>query len=201
MKFMMALIYALAATLIMGLLAAFFYFSVLQQQTPDAEVSGSANLALLLFVNAVLVFSLILIWLENIPDTPSQSPLDKYISEVRENEKKDGYPAERLQPLLQKLEQISQSLSLTNKTLNLGLERLNNRIDDIENASIDKIVNMEKDDGKTEKHPELDKIFNDELAQTLSGLEIMQDANNKETTEEAFEDIDLDTLLNNKNNK
>ena len=86
MKFMMALIYALAAALLMGLLAAYFYFSVLQQQSPNPADETTANIALLLFVNAVLVFSLILVWLENLPDTPKQSALDKYISEVKAEE-------------------------------------------------------------------------------------------------------------------
>ena len=198
MKFMMALIYAMAATLLMGLLGAFFYFSVLEQQAPNPSDSGSANLALLLFVNAVLVFALILIWLENLPDNTPQSPLEKYIAEVRETEKKAEKASNDLEPVLQKLNQISQSLALTNKTLNLGLESLSNRIDDIENASIDKVMNLEKVDNDHEKHPELKKIFNDELAQTLSGLEIMQDNNNEGIEDEKYEDVDLDTLLSNK---
>lgn len=195
MKFMMALIYAMAATLLMGLLSAFFYFSVLEQQAPNPSVSSSANLALLLFVNAVLVFALILIWLENIPDNTPQSPLEKYIAEV----KKDEQITDKLEPLLQRLNQISKSVSLTNKTLNLGLERLSSRIDDIENASIDRIANIENNAGSdNETHPELKEIFNDELAKTLSGLEIMQDSNKKSPLNEKFEDVDLDTLLDNK---
>ena len=176
---MMALIYTLSATLLAGLLGAYLYFSVIQQQSPNSANSSSANLALLLFVNAVLVFSLILIWLENIPDDTPLSPLEKYIAEVKANEKADKTETdtERLDSVIQTLNQISQSISLTNKTLNLGLERLSSRIDDIENNSIDKIMNTEKICSSEEFQPELKKIFNDELAKTLSGLEIMQDNN------------------------
>lgn len=199
MKFLKALIYALAATLLMGLLVVYFYFSVLQQQASNPADSSSANLTLLLFVNAVLVFALILIWLESSNDNTPQSPLEEYIAEVKKEEKKDEQVTEKLEPLLQRLNQISKSVSLTNKTLNLGLERLSSRIDDIENASIDRIASIENNVGSdNETHPELKEIFNDELAQTLSGLEIMQDSNKKSPLNEKFEDVDLDTLLDNK---
>lgn len=174
MKFMMAMIYALAAALLMGLLLAYFYFSVLQQSV-DNNTVFPANIALLLFVNAVLVFSLILIWLENMPDNTPQSSLDKYIDEVKKEEKIQSLTDEQLKPVLQQLNQISQSLALTNKTLNLGLERLSTRIDEVENASLDKVINSDNANEQTEEHPELSTIFNDELAKTLAQLEIMKD--------------------------
>lgn len=199
MKFMMALIYALAAALLMGLLATYFYFSVLQQQSPNPADETTANIALLLFVNAVLVFSLILIWLENMPDTPEQSALDKYISEVKAEEQQlqnQSSAPQAIEPVLQRLNQISQALSLTNKTLNLGLERLNTRIDEVENASLDRVINADKKTETTEKYPELSTIFNDDLAKTLSELEIMQDnKENKNITE--IQDIDINKLLDN----
>ena len=195
MKFMMALIYALAAALLMGLLAAYFYFSVLQQQSPNPADETTANIALLLFVNAVLVFSLILIWLENMPDTPEQSALDKYISEVRNEERQASSP-QQIEPVLQRLNQISQALSLTNKTLNLGLERLSTRIDEVENASLDRVINADKKTDIAEKYTQLSTIFNDELAETLSNLEIMQDDNKKENITK-IKDVDINKLINN----
>ena len=170
---MMALIYALAAALLMGLLFAYFYFSVLQ--SADNANIFPANIALLLFVNAVLVFSLILIWLENMPDNPPQSSLDKYIDEVKREEKIQSSTDEQLKPVLHQLNQISQSLALTNKTLNLGLERLSTRIDEVENASLDKVINPDNTIDQSEERPELSTIFNEELAKTLSELEIMKD--------------------------
>ena len=174
MKFMMAMIYALAAALLMGLLLAYFYFTVLQQSADSAN-TFPANIALLLFVNAVLVFSLILIWLENMPDNPPQSSLDKYIAEVKQEEKIQSSTDEQLKPVLQQLNSISKSLALTNKTLNLGLERLSTRIDEVENASLDKVINPDNTTEQKKDYPELSTIFNDELAKTLSQLEIMKD--------------------------
>ena len=199
MKFMMALIYALAAALLMGLLAAYFYFSVLQQQSPNPADETTANIALLLFVNAVLVFSLILIWLENMPDTPEQSALDKYISEVRDEERQiqqHTSSPQQIEPVLQRLNQISEALSLTNKTLNLGLERLSTRIDEVENASLDRVINADKKTDIAEKYTQLSTIFNDELAETLSNLEIMHDDNKKENITK-IKDVDIDKLINN----
>ena len=199
MKFMMAMIYAMAAALLMGLLAAYFYFSVLQQQSPNPADETTANIALLLFVNAVLVFSLILIWLENMPDTPEQSALDKYISEVRDEERQiqqHSSSSQQIEPVLQRLNQISQALSLTNKTLNLGLERLSTRIDEVENASLDRVINADKKTDSAENYPQLSTIFNDELAETLSNLEIMQDDSKKENITK-IKDVDIDKLINN----
>lgn len=195
MKFMMALIYALAAALLMGLLGAYFYFSILQRQTLNQNDETIANIALLLFVNAVLVFSLILIWLENLPDNTQSNPLEKYIAEIHNEEKSQNQVTTDLQPVMQRLNQISSSLELTNKTLNMGLERLSTRIDEVENMSLDKIIKSEN--SPSEKQPELSNIFNDKLARTLSELEIMQDSSlyNKKTTK--HNDIDLDTFLNN----
>ena len=54
MKFMMALIYALAAALLMGLLGVYFYFSVVQRQSSSPNDETIANIALLLFVGIPL---------------------------------------------------------------------------------------------------------------------------------------------------
>jgi len=212
-KFMMALIYALAAALLMGLLGVYFYFSVVQRQSASPDDETIANIALLLFVNAVLVFSLILVWLESLPDEAAKSPLEKYIDEVKNEKVEETASSADLEPVLQRLNQISQSLSMTNKTLNLGLERLSTRIDEVENASLDRIINRNNEDTtrtepeqeplqEGEQHPELSQIFNDELAQTLSGLEIMQDTPSEpQTAKEVIDEIDLDTLLNEINKK
>ena len=135
MKFMMALIYALAAALLMGLLGVYFYFSVVQRQSSSPNDETIANIALLLFVIAVLVFSMILVWLESLPDESSSNPLEKYINEVKNEEIEENTSPAEWESVLQRLNQISQSLSMTNKTLNLGLERLSTRIDEVENAS------------------------------------------------------------------
>ena len=95
MKFMMALIYALAAALLMGLLGVYFYFSVVQRQSSSPNDETIANIALLLFVIAVLVFSMILVWLESLPDESSSNPLEKYINEVKNGEiEENTSPAE-----------------------------------------------------------------------------------------------------------
>lgn len=216
MKFMMALIYALAAALLMGLLGVYFYFSVVQRQSSSPNDETIANIALLLFVIAVLVFSMILVWLESLPDESSSNPLEKYINEVKNEEIEENTSPAEWESVLQRLNQISQSLSMTNKTLNLGLERLSTRIDEVENASLDRVINDKpvKDDAQlkshpkaaqeqtTEQHPELSKIFNDELAQTLSGLEIMQDKPSEpQTAKDVIDEIDLDTLLSEINKK
>ena len=216
MKFMMALIYALAAALLMGLLGVYFYFSVVQRQSSSPNDETIANIALLLFVIAVLVFSMILVWLESLPDESSSNPLEKYINEVKNEEIEENTSPAEWESVLQRLNQISQSLSMTNKTLNLGLERLSTRIDEVENASLDRVINNKpvKDDAQlkshpkaaqeqtTEQHPELSKIFNDELAQTLSGLEIMQDKPSEpQTAKDVIDEIDLDTLLSEINKK
>lgn len=198
---MMALIYALAAALLIGLLVSYFYFSVLQQNSPNPANMITANIALLLFVNAVLVFALLLIWLENIPDNSKKSSSDKSITSAEKQipEKEHNAPIKntnQIEPILQRLNQISQSLSLTNKTLNLGLERLSTRIDEVENASLEKII---KQDETSENHPDLSTIFNDDLAKTLSGLEIMKDTST--TNANDYEEVDLDILLDDKNTK
>ena len=216
MKFMMALIYALAAALLMGLLGVYFYFSVVQRQSSSPNDETIANIALLLFVIAVLVFSMILVWLESLPDESSSNPLEKYINEVKNEEIEENTSPAEWESVLQRLNQISQSLSMTNKTLNLGLERLSTRIDEVENASLDRVINNKqiknepqtksqpeaKQEQTTEQHPELSKIFNDELAQTLSGLEIMQDKPSEpQTAKNVIDEIDLDTLLSEINKK
>lgn len=216
MKFMMALIYALAAALLMGLLGVYFYFSVVQRQSSSPNDETIANIALLLFVIAVLVFSMILVWLESLPDESSSNPLEKYINEVKNEEIEENTSPAEWESVLQRLNQISQSLSMTNKTLNLGLERLSTRIDEVENASLDRVINNKqiknepqtksqpeaKQEQTTEQHPELSKIFNDELAQTLSGLEIMQDKPSEpQTAKDVIDEIDLDTLLSEINKK
>jgi len=195
MKFMMALIYALAAALLMGLLGVYFYFSILQRQTLNQDDETIANIALLLFVNAVLVFSLILIWLENLPDNSQSNPLEKYITEIRNEEKSQAQITGDIQPIMQRLNQISHSLELTNKTLNMGLERLSTRIDEVENMSFDNIIKNENN--SQEEQPELSDIFNDKLAKTLSGLEIMQDSSLYSKQPTKHNDIDIDTFLNN----
>ena len=216
MKFMMALIYALAAALLMGLLGVYFYFSVVQRQSSSPNDETIANIALLLFVIAVLVFSMILVWLESLPDESSSNPLEKYINEVKNEEIEENTSPAEWESVLQRLNQISQSLSMTNKTLNLGLERLSTRIDEVENASLDRVINNKqiknepqtksqpeaKQEQTPEQHPELSKIFNDELAQTLSGLEIMQDKPSEpQTAKDVIDEIDLDTLLSEINKK
>lgn len=192
---MMALIYALAAALLMGLLGVYFYFTILQRQTLNQDDETIANIALLLFVNAVLVFSLILIWLENMPNDTQSGPLEKYITEIRNEEKSQAQITNDMQPVMQRLNQISHSLELTNKTLNMGLERLSTRIDEVENMSLDKIIKNENN--PQEEQPELSDIFNDKLAKTLSGLEIMQDSSLYGKQPTKHNDIDLDTFLNN----
>lgn len=216
MKFMMALIYALAAALLMGLLGVYFYFSVVQRQSSSPNDETIANIALLLFVIAVLVFSMILVWLENLPDETSGDSLEKYINDVKNEKIENTGSSAEWKFVLQRLNQISQSLSMTNKTLNLGLERLSTRIDEVENASLDQVINNKpvKDDAQlkshpkaaqeqtTEQPPELSKIFNDELAQTLSGLEIMQDKPSwPQTAKDIIDETDLDALLSKINKK
>ena len=216
MKFMMALIYALAAALLMGLLGVYFYFSVVQRQSSSPNDETIANIALLLFVIAVLVFSMILVWLASLPAESSSNPCEKYINEVKNEEIEENTSPAEWESVLQRLNQISQSLSMTNKTLNLGLERLSTRIDEVENASLDRVINNKqiknepqtksqpeaKQEQTTEQHPELSKIFNDELAQTLSGLEIMQDKPSEpQTAKDVIDEIDLDTLLSEINKK
>lgn len=201
MKFTMALIYALAAALLMGLFGAYVYFSVLEAKTGNFTDTAAANVALLLFTLALATFSLALIWLESIPDETPQSPLEKYIAETRDEEIKAKYYTEQTKPFEQKLNQISELLSQTNKTLNLGLERLSTRIDEVENTFLDTNLNLntsENDESK-ELHTQqkLAEIFNDDLADTLSGLEIMKDSKKNENKEPEYEEIDLDTLLNN----
>lgn len=195
MKFMMALIYALAAALLMGLLGVYFYFTILQRQTLNQDDETIANIALLLFVNAVLVFSMILIWLENMPNDTQSGLLEKYITEIRNEEKFQAQITNDMQPVMQRLNQISHSLELTNKTLNMGLERLSTRIDEVENMSLDNIIKNENN--PQEEQPELSDIFNDKLAKTLSGLEIMQDSSLYSKQPTKHNDIDLDTFLNN----
>lgn len=192
---MMALIYALAAALLMGLLGVYFYFTILQRQTLNQDDETIANIALLLFVNAVLVFSMILIWLENMPNDTQSGLLEKYITEIRNEEKFQAQITNDMQPVMQRLNQISHSLELTNKTLNMGLERLSTRIDEVENMSLDNIIKNENN--PQEEQPELSDIFNDKLAKTLSGLEIMQDSSLYSKQPTKHNDIDLDTFLNN----
>lgn len=179
MKFTMALIYALAAALLMGLFGAYVYFSVLEGQNGNFADTVAANIALLLFTLALTTFSLALIWLENIPDETSQSPLEKYIAETRKEEREVNHFLAQPEQFEQKLNQISQLLSQTNKTLNLGLERLSTRIDEVENTFLDKNLNLGTSEDEKEKESQtkqkLAEIFNDDLAQTLSGLEIMKD--------------------------
>lgn len=191
MKFVISLIYVLSVLLLCGLLGEYIYFSALQQQQFNPQDNTLANISLLLFVFAVLIISLVLIWLENLPDSTSQAPLDKYLDEVRSAQEKASHPEViLLSEIAEKLEQVSRSLSGTNKTLNLGLENMNTRLDDIENASLSKNYPPRNHTEATkiadkyieqEMLPKLQKIFNQDLASTLASLEIMQKDSAPET--------------------
>lgn len=204
MKFTISLIYALASALLLGLLAAYFYFSVMEQQDSYSAYGSNANIALLLFALASLAFSLLFIWIENLPETNvSEKPKNventttSVLPETSDNETK-------FDELSAQLEKISRSLALTYKVLNLGLQNMNTRLDDIEKASLTKssellaVVHNNELDKNSEStiHPNLEKIFNDDLAKTLAELEIMQDSNAGKSIAQNNNRIDLNALLN-----
>lgn len=199
MKFTVTLVYALTALLLFGLFGAYIYLTVIGEQIRDQSVMTAANIVLFLFAMAVIITSLAVIWLENSSDSSEHPTRDNLTSEPLEENRNVEHYSEQFGLVMHELNEISQSISLTNKTLNLGLERLSTRIDEVENIFLDSRLNSfacDDDEKQNERsRQKLAEIFNNDLAETLSDLEIMKDTQQPEKAPGKYEEIDLDTLL------
>ena len=185
MRFIKIVVKSIGAAVLFGLLSLFLYFTAVETGETSAENVSLANLFLLLFVFTTLIAALTQIWEENQPEE------DNYLlARMRAAETSasaiDNDTLEDMRKLLQK---VADSHQRTNTTLNLALENLNNRMDDLEAATLakntlllNKLKQMQTAPKKSAASEteipvdlNLNEIFNEDLAKTLADLEIMKD--------------------------
>ena len=211
MKFVWGLVKILAEVLLLALLANYLYFAFWYDAS--AAMSGWA-LGLLLIAVAMCCLGFIGLW--HIQRQHQKTPLDNYIEDVHKEEEllqkevvaeKPKISADKFTPVLEKL--VASSAKNTT-TLNLAMENLNSRLDDLEakfisrqteNAVPHRVVD-EMPTAQTEYKPDFDEPDLDDSEVAPSGnydeefadidkLEIMQD----EQKNKDYEEVDIDTLL------
>lgn len=215
MKFVWGLVKILAEVLLLALLANYLYFAF--WYGASATMSGW-TLGLLLIAIAMCTLGYIGVW--HIQREKQKTPLDNYIEDVHKEEelllKKEIIPeapkmsADKFTPVLEKL--VASSAKNTT-TLNLAMENLNSRLDDLEakfisrqtektalhhvaeEIPVDVVVNkpdLTKPEPDLEPEPEIVPSGNyDEELSDIGNLEIMQDAKQ----DEDYEEVDIDNLL------
>jgi hypothetical protein len=206
MKFVWGLVKILAEALLLGLLANYLYFAFWRD---SAAASGWA-LGMLLI--AVIMCSLGYIGIWRMQRQTQKTPLDEYIEDVHKQEELIQQAAvsavpEKPDTVTPVLEKLVASSAKNTTTLNLAMENLNSRLDELEEKFIRSQTGREVTEPIYVHEPQAVDLntpndaapsgnYDEEFAD-IDKLEIMQEPDEK--TE--YTDIDVDTFLQNADNK
>ncbi len=201
MRFVLAWIRILAALLLFGLLANYLYFAFMNGS------SVAAGWALGLLLTAFFMCIFVYIWGWNMARKVQKSPLDAYIEDVHKEEElvqqmTASAPLTNADEVAAVLEKLVAANAKNTTTLNLAMENLNSRLDELEEKFIRRETAKEKSEpnfAAVEKAVSESTVaadekvapsgnFDDEFA-AISDLEIMQE-NLKE-----YNEVDVDKLL------
>ena len=210
MRFILAWIRILAALLLFGLLANYLYFAFMQ----DSSVASGWALGLLLTAFLLCVF--FYIWGWNLARKMQKSPLDAYIEDVHKEEElvqqmTPPAPLTNADEVAAVLEKLVAANAKNTTTLNLAMENLNSRLDELEEKFIRRETAKEKPEPSfaAVKKAEAEAIvsedekvapsgnFDDEFA-AISDLEIMQE--NPENKLKEYNEVDMDKFLKDMDN-
>ncbi len=229
MKFLWTLVKVLASVLLFGLLANYLYFAFMNSS------SMASGWALGLFAAACGMCFFGYMWAWALLHSHQKTPLDAYIENVHKEEELMQQAAvntpQKHDNVTPVLEQLVASSTKNTTTLNLAMENLNSRLDDLEEKfirrQIDKEVPQTTDsipEIAAESKAEAEVVsenedntaapsgnYDDEFA-AISDLEIMHDEpapeedieSKKENAilkEETYDEINLDALLEEDTNK
>ncbi len=201
MKFVLALIKVSATLLVLGLLFNYLYFAYM------TDSSSASGWALGLLMMSLIMCTAGYAWGWNMTRKSLKSPLDEYIADVHKEEEllqkaaavaplaSEPKESDTVTPVLEKL--VAANTKNTTM-LNLAMENLNARLDDLEDKFIRRqtagIVPENTATIPTPDEPAAPSGYYDEEFAGISDLEIM-----KETpeNEDEYEEIDLDTLIEN----
>ena len=211
MRFILAWIRISAALLLFGLLANYLYFAFLNGS------SAAAGWALGLLLTAFFMCFFVYIWGWSMVRKAQKSPLDAYIEDVHKEEELVQQMAAPAAPLANAdevaavLEKLVAANAKNTTTLNLAMENLNARLDELEEKFIRRETAKEKPEpnfaGVKKAEAEVivsedEKVapsgnFDDEFA-AISDLEIMQE--NPENKLKEYDEVDMDKFLKNMDN-
>lgn len=135
MKFIWALVKILAEVLLLALLVNYLYFAFWSDST------SASGWALGILLIAIIMCSLGCIGIWHIQRQNQKTPLDTYIEDVHKQEEllqqaAAILPAERADKLTPVLEKLVASSAKNTTTLNLAMENLNARLDELEGKFI-----------------------------------------------------------------
>ena len=200
MRFILAWIRILTAVLLFGLLANYLYFAFL------SDSSAAAGWALTLLLTAFLMCIFWYVWGWSMTRKVQKSPLDTYIEDVHKEEEilqqAAVVPAVKADEVTPVLEKLVAANAKNTTMLNLAMENLNARLDDLE----DKFIRRQTKNDAPAPEPKEDKLekvaeqtkakpsggYDAEFA-GISDLEIMQEKPEENAKE--YEEVDLDELL------
>jgi len=211
MRFILAWIRISAALLLFGLLANYLYFAFLNGS------SAAAGWALSLLLTAFFMCFFVYIWGWSMVRKAQKSPLDAYIEDVHKEEELVQQMATPTAPLTNAdevaavLEKLVAANAKNTTTLNLAMENLNSRLDELEEKFIRRETAKEKSEPSFAgvKKAEAEAIvsedekaapsgnFDDEFA-AISDLEIMQE--NSENKLKEYDEVDMDKFLKDMDN-
>ncbi len=210
MRFVLAWIRISAALLLFGLLANYLYFAFMN----GSSVAAGWALGLLLTAFFMCVF--VYIWGWNMVRKAQKSPLDAYIEDVHKEEElvqqmAAPAPLANADEVAAVLEKLVAANAKNTTTLNLAMENLNSRLDELEEKFIRRETAKEKPEPnfaaveKAEPEPLIsadEKVapsgnFDDEFA-AISDLEIMQE--NPEENLKEYDEVDMDKFLKDMDN-
>lgn len=211
MRFILAWIRISAALLLFGLLANYLYFAFLNGS------SAAAGWALGLLLTAFFMCFFVYIWGWSMVRKAQKSPLDAYIEDVHKEEELVQQMATPTAPLTNAdevaavLEKLVAANAKNTTTLNLAMENLNARLDELEEKFIRRETTKEKPEPNFAgvKKAEAEAIvsedekaapsgnFDDEFA-AISDLEIMQE--NPENKLKEYDEVDMDKFLKDMDN-
>lgn len=210
MRFVLAWIRISAALLLFGLLANYLYFAFMN----GSSVAAGWALGLLLTAFFMCVF--VYIWGWNMARKVQKSPLDAYIEDVHKEEElvqqmTASAPLANADEVAAVLEKLVAANTKNTTTLNLAMENLNSRLDELEEKFIRRETAKEKPEPnfaaveKAEPEPLIsadEKVapsgnFDDEFA-AISDLEIMQE--NPEKNLKEYNEVDMDKFLKDMDN-
>ena len=203
MKFVWALVKISAAVLIFGLLANYLYFAFMH----DSSLASGWALGLLL--TAVITCMLGYAWMAALQRSRQKTGLDAYIEDVHKTEELLQQSAaeaavrknpDEFTPVLEKL--VASSAKNTT-TLNLAMENLNSRLDELEEKFIrnqlekerrypDSINTSTGEKKTTSAVPDAGGNYDEDFAD-IADLEIM----NEKAGVGEYEDIDINEVLGN----
>ena len=139
MKFVIALIKLLGIILLSALFCAFVYYTFISPQvSPQLPFLNAGKISLILFVLAAVVFALLSVGAEGMLSKNKNEAAIKLITDKLKQFNNTNISSEDATlngKLSLLLEQLNSSGSDTNKTLNLGIQQLNDRIDQLQNIS------------------------------------------------------------------